>query len=80
VQQNDLVVTSGTISGQLDSLFPPNIPIGRVTSVNPGDLYEDVHVAPLANLRTLDVVQVLTGHSTQTAGVTSTALAAVRGG
>jgi rod shape-determining protein MreC len=79
VQPNDLVVTSGTSSGQLPSEFPANIPIGRVTSVNPGDLYEDIHIAPLANLRSLDLVQIFT-RSGPLPGSGSTAVAAVPGG
>jgi rod shape-determining protein MreC len=55
-----LVVTSGTVSGSDDSLFPPDIPIGEVTSVNSESAYRSVNVHPLANLHNLDVVQVLT--------------------
>jgi rod shape-determining protein MreC len=59
------IVTTGTIAGRLDDLFPPEIPIGKVTSLDGGDnLYQSVHVRPFANLRQLDVVQVLT-HGTQ---------------
>jgi rod shape-determining protein MreC len=60
VAPGDPIVTSGTVSGQLDSLFPPGIPIGSVTRVDPGDIYADVHLSPTANLRQLDFVQVLT--------------------
>jgi rod shape-determining protein MreC len=60
VQPNDVIVTSGTLSNKLDSLFPPNIPIGRVTRIDAGDLFQGVHVTPLVNLRQLDVVQILT--------------------
>ena len=34
VRPNDIVVTSGTSATRLESLFPPNIPIGRVTRVD----------------------------------------------
>ncbi len=55
------VVTSGSISSQLQSLFPPNIPIGQVSRVdNPGTLDQLVHITPYANLHQLDIVQVLT--------------------
>ncbi|HEX4106792.1 MAG TPA: rod shape-determining protein MreC [Solirubrobacteraceae bacterium] len=55
------IVTAGTISGRLDDLYPPELPIGTVTSINTSDnLYQSVHVAPFANLRDLNVVQVLT--------------------
>jgi cell shape-determining protein MreC len=55
-----LVLTSGTVSSRDDSLYPPNIPIGEVTSVNAESAYRSINVHPLANLRNLDVVQVLT--------------------
>ena len=61
-----LVVTSGTLSSRDDSLYPPDIPIGEVTSVNSESAFRSVNVHPLANLHNLDVVQVLTAtrHST----------------
>jgi len=55
-----LVLTSGTVSGRDDSLYPPGIPIGEVTSVNSESAYRSVNVHPLANLHNLDTVQVLT--------------------
>ncbi|MDQ6810906.1 MAG: rod shape-determining protein MreC, partial [Actinomycetota bacterium] len=58
--RGDYVVTSGTVSNAGDSLYPPGIPIGQVTSVNEESAYSSVNVHPLANLRNLDVVQVLT--------------------
>ncbi|MDO8187629.1 rod shape-determining protein MreC [Conexibacter sp. JD483] len=59
---NDIVVTSGTIATRLDSPYPPGIPIGTVTRVDPEELASDnrIHLAPLADLRHLDFVQVLT--------------------
>ena len=60
IQVGDYVVTSGTTSGQDPSLFPPNLPIGQVSRVNNSNLTADVEVRPLANLRELDSVQVLT--------------------
>jgi rod shape-determining protein MreC len=54
------VVTSGTISSPDDSLYPPGILIGQVTSVNEESAYKSVNVHPVANLHELDVVQVLT--------------------
>jgi rod shape-determining protein MreC len=56
----DYVVTSGTVSSGDDSLYPPGIPIGQVTSVNEESAYRSVNVHPLADLHNLDVVQVLT--------------------
>jgi rod shape-determining protein MreC len=58
--KGDYVVTSGTVSSHDDSLYPPGIPIGQVTSVNEESAYRSVNVHPLADLHNLDVVQVLT--------------------
>ena len=56
------VVTSGWRSSRLESLFPRGIPIGRVTRVDSDEreLYQRVHLRPFADLRELDVVEVLT--------------------
>ncbi|MGO8906484.1 MAG: rod shape-determining protein MreC [Solirubrobacteraceae bacterium] len=56
----EYVVTSGTVASPDDSLYPPGILIGQVTSVNEESAYESVNVRPTANLHNLDVVQVLT--------------------
>ncbi len=56
----DYVVTSGTISSKGDSLYPKGIPIGQVTSVNEQSGFESVEITPLANLHSLEDVQVLT--------------------
>lgn len=65
VKVGDVVVTSGTIAARLQSPYPPNIPIGRVTTADPGELdaQNRVHVAPIADLRHLDHVQILTSPS-----------------
>ena len=57
-----LVVTAGFTSGALDSLYPPGIPIGRVSNANQNELLNNgqVQVAPSADLRHLDAVQILT--------------------
>lgn len=60
VNPGDYVVTAGTVAGGGESLFPPGIPIGQVSSINENSPYESVNVHPLANLHNLDVVQVLT--------------------
>jgi rod shape-determining protein MreC len=60
VNPGDYVVTSGTVSSRGDSLFPGGIPIGQVTSVDNESPYKSVNLHPVANLHTLDVVQVLT--------------------
>jgi len=63
VKQGDMIVTAGTVStstGLAVSHFPPNIPIGRVTSVDSNDPGAGVHLAPMAKLHDIDVVQILT--------------------
>ena len=57
------VMTSGTESkiDRVPSLYPPRIPIGRVTRVeDPGTDDQKVHVRPFADMRRLEFVQVLT--------------------
>lgn len=72
VTEGTTVVTSGFQSRAGDSLFPRGIAIGRVTEVDPeeSEQYQRVHIEPLADIRGIDYVQVLTerGVSTQ-AGV-----------
>jgi rod shape-determining protein MreC len=61
VRTGDTVVTAGTVSSRLPSPFPPSIPIGRVKRIEgEGELDRTIHVAPFADLRNLDFVQVLT--------------------
>ena len=62
VTENTLVVTSGFTSSRTESLFPRGIPIGRVTKVDLDELetYQRVHVKPFADVRRIDLVQVLT--------------------
>lgn len=59
------VVTAGWRSGDIDSGFPPNLRIGEVTtaSIVEQEAQQKVHVRPYADLRNLDLVQVLTGGS-----------------
>jgi len=61
--RGEWVVTSGTVASHNDSLYPPGIPIGQVTTVNEESAYKSVNVHPVANLHNLDVVQVLTSAS-----------------
>ncbi|HZV76008.1 MAG TPA: rod shape-determining protein MreC [Conexibacter sp.] len=65
ISPDDIVVTAGSRSSRLESLYPPNIPIGRVTKADPQELATDqqIHVAPIADLRHLDFVQILIGPS-----------------
>jgi rod shape-determining protein MreC len=76
VTENTLVVTSGFTSSRTESLFPRGIPIGRVTKVDLDELetYQRVHVKPFADLRRIDLVQVLTrrGFASQAASVGGT--------
>jgi rod shape-determining protein MreC len=58
--KGEYVFTSGTVASPDDSLYPRGIPIGQVTSIDEESAYEAVNVHPLANLRNLDDVQVLT--------------------
>jgi rod shape-determining protein MreC len=62
VTEQTLVITSGFTSAKGESLFPRGIPIGRVTKVELDELetYQRVHVEPFADLRRIDVVEVLT--------------------
>jgi rod shape-determining protein MreC len=73
VTNNAIVVTSGFKTSVGESLFPRGIPIGRVTDVDLDEveIYQRVHLRPFADLRRIDIVQVLTrrGAPTQTAEV-----------
>ena len=61
VRRGDLIVTAGTVSELLPSPFPRGIPIGEVKRIEgEGELDRTIHVAPFADLRDLDFVQVLT--------------------
>ncbi len=64
VTPGDLVVTSGfrSRSGNLQSLYPPGIPIGRVSSFSQNELLNNgqVPVTPSASLRRFTSVQILT--------------------
>jgi cell shape-determining protein MreC len=57
VQPGDLVVTAGT-TARGNSVYPPNIPIGRVASVSRAS--STIVLAAQANVRQLEDVQVLT--------------------
>jgi rod shape-determining protein MreC len=56
------VVTAGFKSGPLQSLYPPGIPIGTISSASESDLLNSgqVEVNPAVDLRHLDAVQILT--------------------
>ncbi len=61
IAENQTVVTAGFASGSLDSLFPPGIPIGRVTdsSLEEQQAYQRVHLRAFADLRDMQFVQAL---------------------
>lgn len=62
VRPGDAVVTAGTRSARFESLFPPNIPIGRISKVSPDDivLAQQAHVTPAVDMRRVEFVQILT--------------------
>jgi rod shape-determining protein MreC len=62
VHAGDLIVTAGTKQSRLESLYPRAIVIGTVRKIDVGDgeLDRRIHVTPAADLRRLDLVQVLT--------------------
>jgi rod shape-determining protein MreC len=61
VGSGDELVTAGWKAGSLTSIYPPGIPIGRVTSVgqNEVDLYKHVQLQPFVNFKTLSSLVVL---------------------
>lgn len=65
VHRGQAVVTAGWRAQGLSSRFPPNIPIGEVThaSIEEQEAQQQVEVRPFADLRNLELVQVLTGGS-----------------
>jgi rod shape-determining protein MreC len=62
VDRGERIVTAGTTSPRLPSLFPPGIPIGKVNRIvdGAGDLDREVHVKPAADMTNLQFVSVLT--------------------
>jgi rod shape-determining protein MreC len=60
----NMVVTSGSVDepAEVDSIFPPGIPIGAVSKVDLEErrLYGRVHIKPYADIRDVQLVQVLT--------------------
>ena len=66
VNVGDEIVTSGWFSGELSSLYPKNILVGRVTSVGQlqTDLYQQVQIASDVDFSSLDSVAVLVPQTT----------------
>jgi len=58
-----VVATAGTVSttDELDSIFPPDLPIGRITRIDDqGSSNQTPHLRPFVDLRRVQWVQVLT--------------------
>jgi rod shape-determining protein MreC len=68
VRRGQTIVTAGTTSqlARLASLFPPGIPIGRVTRIDEAATdSQEVHLRAFADLRRLEFVQVITNPDTR---------------
>ena len=65
IHRGEAVVTAGWHGEEIESRFPPNIPVGEVTkaSLIEQEAQERSIVRPYADLRNLGTVQVLTGGS-----------------
>jgi rod shape-determining protein MreC len=63
IEQGQIIVTAGWGNDEIASAFPFGIEIGRVSEADPGErqAYQHVRVRPFADVRDLDLVQVLTG-------------------
>jgi rod shape-determining protein MreC len=61
VHEDDQIVTSGWRYGQLSSIYPKGIPVGKVTSVGQvdTDLFKQVQIEPYVNFASLSSVLVL---------------------
>ena len=62
IRKGDLIITAGTTTPRLPSPFPQGVVIGNVSRIDYGEgpLDRRIHVAPAADLRRLDIVEVLT--------------------
>jgi rod shape-determining protein MreC len=65
VHKGQVVVTAGWRGQGIESRFPPNLPIGEITRapIVEQEASQQVHLRPYADLRNLDLVQILTGGS-----------------
>jgi rod shape-determining protein MreC len=65
IAEGQMVVTAGFSTGNLGSIFPPGIPIGKITNatVEEQQAYQRVHLEPFADLRDMTFVRVLTAPS-----------------
>jgi rod shape-determining protein MreC len=61
IRPGDSIVSAGLCSARVQGIYPPDLPIGKVTSVeDSGTDDQKVHVHPLVNMRRIQFVQVLT--------------------
>ena len=62
VHVGDMLVTAGWSSGRISSAYPYGIKVGKVTEASPGEqgAFQRVRVGAFADLRRMDLVQVLT--------------------
>ena len=67
IRKGQVVVTAGFSDPALSSLFPPGIPIGRVSDVSLEELqaYQRVQVRAYSDLRDMDYVEVLASGATK---------------
>jgi rod shape-determining protein MreC len=63
ISEGQMVVTAGFSTGTLGSIFPPGIPIGRITraTLEEQQAYQRVHLSAFADLRDMNFVKVLVG-------------------
>jgi rod shape-determining protein MreC len=54
VNPGDRIVTSG-----MDRIFPPDLPVGTIADIKPGNTFKQIRVKPAANLERLEEVFVL---------------------
>lgn len=60
IRPGDSIVSSGLCSSRLQGIYPPDLPIGKVTNVqDAGTDAQKVHVRPLVDMRRIQFVQVL---------------------
>jgi rod shape-determining protein MreC len=60
IRSGDSIVSAGLCSSRLQGIYPPDLPIGKVTGVqDQGTDEQKVHVHPLVNMRRIQFVQVL---------------------
>jgi rod shape-determining protein MreC len=60
IRKGDSIVSAGLCSSRLQGIYPPDLPIGKVTGVqDQGTDEQKVHVHPLVNMRRIQFVQVL---------------------